>query len=350
MESVSTFLFPIAVAILIAAVCIGGYIVYTERHTDSLNAFVSAYAKGDALTRERIADEYLTRYPAQDLLDTLEARYADDVCHLQAHPIGRAIYKRTQNFTESTRQCGGACTYGCFHGVLMGMFATDSDTLGGVIEDESSEEYLAHVQRVAKDLCTKPEVESVVRKRTCYHGLGHVFEYIEHEDLQRGLKSCDVFEDASAHYSCVTGVFMEHLFSASSTAVMYTRDTRPCDAFPEYTNECYIYKSYGWLKAWGSTRAAITACESFGQTARSCIVHVAQAAANMKLLETKEGFDSICGSVPLQYRDACFEGAIVKVIDLNNGDDSEHACDRIALMYYGTCIDVLKAFHEHMNI
>ena len=88
------------------------------------------------------------------------------------------------------------------------------------------------------------------------------------------------------------------------------------------------------------------ACDSFGKNMISCIKYVAQAGATPKLLETKDGFDSLCGSLVGERRDACTVGALIKILDLNNGDDSEHACDRVTLTYHSECLKVLEFFHK----
>lgn len=318
--------------------------VWNTKFKLTIDRFKSEYSKGMSDDQLMLAEKYLRKFPASDLIAAVEEQNIDGTCHIQAHPIGRAVYKQNQNFTDAIRVCGNSCTFGCFHGVLMQMFATDSDTLGGVVDEESPEAYLAHVKAIAKDLCSKPEVENLIQRRTCYHGIGHVFESMANNDLDDGLSSCNVFDEPRAKEACVTGVFMEHLFSASSTDIRITKGPEPCDAYPQYTRECYIYKAYGWVSAWGGAQPAFDACQSFGENTNLCIMNVARAAANEPMLGSWRGFEQLCGRFDGHEKSECIRGALMKIIYLNDGDDSDHACDRVSTLYRPSCIKVLHAY------
>ncbi len=334
-----------------AFLAIGGLLAlgvsYYNAHarSGSIATFVTEFDPASDSQREKIAETYLNQYPASDLLDALETKYADSVCHTVAHPIGRAVYKRTQNFTESVKACGSTCSYGCFHGVLMQMFSTDSDTLGGVITDESSDEYIAHVKNVAAHLCTDPQVTSLVRSRFCYHGLGHVFAYVTNNNLQTAIDSCGVMPKGAPLDTCVSGVFMEHLFNASSSAELNTADARPCDAFPSLVSECYRYKARGWIQVWGGARRAMAHCDSFGKDASSCIFSIAEAAAQPAALREETGFDKLCGQLSATERDSCIDGALLKVIVINDGNDTPELCDSVAAPYRPRCREDYSRFH-----
>jgi hypothetical protein len=251
------------------------------------------------------------------------------------------------NYAPGIKQCGNSCTFGCFHGVLMEMFQTDSDTFGGTIEDESPEMLLEHVRSVASSLCTRPEVEAVIQRRACYHGLGHVFETMSNNDISSGVTSCEVFSSAHAKEACVTGVFMEYLFNASSTPLRITKGQEPCSAFPEYTNQCYIYKAYGWIRAWGSVDAALKACTTFGEHELLCIRNVARAATTEEILASEDKINAQCGGLSGPDHDECIKGTLLKTIFLNDGDDSDHACDGVTEAYRPACVRELHSFLEN---
>ncbi len=326
--------------IVIACIAV---LLWNATHALTIENFKKQYPKGATPEQEVLADQYLKVFTAAELMQAVEEQNADGLCHVAGHAVGRSLYKADPNFTEGIRQCGSTCTFGCFHGVMLEMFDTESDTLGGVIEGESPEAVLTQVKSLAKDLCTKPEVLSVVQIRTCYHGLGHVFASMENNDLDRGLDGCDIFPDPRVKSACVTGVFMEYLFSASSTDAI-TKDEKPCDAYPEFMRECFIYKAYGWVAAWGGVQPAMKACDSFGEDRRLCIRNVSRAAATEKMMATVAGFDELCGSLDGDDYKECVSGAFLKIIYLNSGDDSDHACDPVALPYRKYCVELLHKY------
>lgn len=77
-----------------------------------------------------------------------------------------------------------------------------------------------------------------------------------------------------------------------------------------------------------------------------CIANTAEAAATEGLLGTREGMESICGGLTGEKRDACVDGALTKIIDLNDGDDSEHVCDLVAAEYRPRCLAVRTGYES----
>jgi hypothetical protein len=348
MDRLRTLLFEASV-IFLSGVTIAVVIVAVSNmlHKPSVETFIREYDAVRYGNQQPVADKYIQLFPVQDLLSAIDARYKNDICHVEGHAIGRSIYKRDQNFAAGIKQCGNSCTFGCFHGVLMEMFQTDSDTFGGTIEDESPEMLLEHVRSVASSLCTRPEVEAVIQRRACYHGLGHVFETMSNNDISSGVTSCEVFSSAHAKEACVTGVFMEYLFNASSTPLRITKGQEPCSAFPEYTNQCYIYKAYGWIRAWGSVDAALKACTTFGEHELLCIRNVARAATTEEILASEDKINAQCGGLSGPDHDECIKGTLLKTIFLNDGDDSDHACDGVTEAYRPACVRELHSFLEN---
>ena len=347
MDRLRTTLFKAAVIVLSGAF-IGVVVIGFQYFSDdpTLTRFVREYDAASPDHQEQIAQRYMEAVPVQDLLQAVEKKYSASVCHTEAHPIGRALYRKESNFTEAIRKCGGSCSYGCFHGVLMEMFSTDSDTLGGVIDEETPEAYLSRVQAEAKDLCTKPEVESVVRSRYCYHGLGHVFASLSGADLKGAVDACSIFADHYVAAACRTGAFMEYVLSPLNRQEYLRTDEAPCDAFPAFKSSCYRYKAYGWIDGWGSVDKAFEGCAAFGTDELLCIRSVAQAASTRSLVQTKAEFQALCHAFADERRVACIQGSLLRTIELNNGDDSDHACDSLEEPYRGYCVEYLHGYLE----
>ncbi|MBP9757720.1 MAG: hypothetical protein KBD06_03915 [Candidatus Pacebacteria bacterium] len=329
------YISAIAAVLVISA----AYLATMYLRNASINEFKREYEQSDLAGRQVVAANYLKFFSASDLLSAIEEQNVGRLCHVQGHAMGRAVYAQSKNLAESVRQCGNACTFGCFHGALMEMFLTESDTLGGVIEDESPENLIAHVKRMAPDLCDTPEVASAVPYRFCTHGIGHIFAFAAGKDLDTAVANCRVMKTRPALDACVSGVFMEHMFDPRYVADAESKTEAPCDRYPEFTAQCLLYKAYGWIRVWGGVEPALAACDSIGTSALICIRTVGEATSTAKLRSTKEGFRAICGSLSGDKFNACVRGTLLKIVDVNDGD-SDHLCDAVAPEYREACLRV----------
>jgi hypothetical protein len=342
-------LFELSVIVLIGvSIAVVGVYIWNLVRTPTIEDFKRAYNGQTLDTQVAVAEHYLNYFSIDELNRAVEASNTTSLCHQQAHALGRALYKRVPNFAEATKQCGNACTYGCFHGVMMGLFSTNSDTLGGIIDADDPVTYLKQMKSMAKDLCTKAELEGVVHPRYCYHALGHVFSYLDGTTLAEPLTWCDIFPAGGARGSCVSGVFMEYLMAPASKAVLYTKGAEPCDAYPQFTKRCYRFKAYGWLYAWGGLKPAFAFCDTLGENTLMCIKNIAEAASSPKVVASEAGMETLCGSLAGEKREACMDGAIVKVISVSDGDDSEHVCDPVASTEHERCLRVREEYRDDL--
>ena len=342
MDRIRTILYECALIVLFgAAVTVPAIMFVNYYRKPTIEDFKREYFEAAIPERQvAVAEKYYDLYPLPTLLKAIEDRYSYTACHIQAHAIGRVVYRHDPNFADAVQKCGGSCTYGCFHGVQMEMFQTDSDTLGGVIDEETPEAYTAHILSIAKDICTKPEVQSVVRLRQCVHGLGHLFLYNANGDLKAATDQCNSLFDENGARSCRTGAFMEQIFTVTTTSPKYLMSTQPCDAYPGDEYICYRYKAYSWIYIYGSIEKALQSCDALGSRMLDCIAGVGSAAATPDLLATNAGIEKMCGSVTGSKRNACEAGAYLSIINLNGGDDSEHICDMVAPDFRNHCLQV----------
>lgn len=330
----------IGVVIAAAIAAIWGY-----AHRPTLATFRSAYVAASQDEQAEIAGVYLKSFAPAELISALEAEYGEDECHVQSHPVGRALYRENQNFSASFRMCPNTCAYGCFHGVMMEMFSTDSDTLGGVIDEGTPEEYLAAVRTDAANLCERPEATSVAHPQYCTHGLGHVFTLLAGIDLNASIRSCGVLRSPGAVDSCTSGAFMEYLSNPATMFESLSPGQAPCDRFPDHTRSCYRYKAYRWISVLGGVAPALKACERFGTNRAMCIEAVGRAAATEKILVDKVQFDALCESVTGTTHDQCVQGALVKLFDIHIAD-IDHACAKVDASYREACARTLVYFKK----
>lgn len=310
-----------------------------------LNSFVLQSARADEIARERIAQTYLQTYTASELLNALEN--ADRIsCHTKAHPIGRAVYARTKNLSDSIAQCGSTCGDGCFHGALMEMFSSDSDTLGGVINEEAPEAYIAHVRAAAKDLCAQPEVADSVLPSFCLHGLGHVFAYVSDYDLAGSIESCSIFQ-GDARKPCVSGVYMEYMSAEKNTGALSEKSFSPCTA-GEWSRFCFRFKGESSIAAWGSVPAALEACQTLTRELRSqCIAGIGFAKSTKDMFATASGPDSVCGTLTGEDKRSCVQGAMMQIA-VSEPILSNAVCDRMDAAFRTLCVDSL-AIDRHIR-
>jgi hypothetical protein len=319
--------------------------VYDRVQKPSIKDFQREYAIGDVWHQQAVAEKYLQLYPAPVLLQAIEDAHAAGNCHSQGHGIGRALYKADPNFASVIRQCGGTCTYGCFHGAMMEMFQTESDTLGGVVDEVTPEKFIERVKSEARDLCYRPEVTSVTHPQACTHGLGHVFALLSGTDLKQAIDACAILSDSRAIDSCASGAFMEYLFSPAAATVALSKGKEPCDDYPGHIRSCYRYKAYGWIKTWGGAQEALAACNSLGDHALDCIESVGRAAATEKTLASGLGISALCMRLSGQAHDRCVLGEMMKYIDINI-DATDSACAKVDHVYHDACERALADYKD----
>ena len=90
----------------------------------------------------------------------------------------------------------------------------------------------------------------------------------------------------------------------------------------------------------------MNACDTFGDFTLLCIRSVAMAATRDETVETRVGFEDLCGRLADDKRAECVVGALLKIIDSNNGHDSDTICDPVDPAYRDICLNVLQTFRN----
>lgn len=340
-------MFRIAGAVVFVTVTLLSVFAYFHaRDERDISGFLAVYDGMPTQDQQRIAARYLERYSARQLLGELEKRYPYAACHRQSHSIGRAVYDRTQNFTDSIAACGTGCNDGCFHGALMELFSTDSDTLGGVINDEDPQEYLGHVRAEAASLCARPDVASLVQTVFCTHGLGHVFSFVTNYDLPSAIESCNIFKNIDARAPCASGVFMEYMANTAKFDELTTKGLEPCDAYPSYEFQCFRYKAPHFIKAWGGLKNALDACREFDAATRVvCFKGIGFAVGRSAMFENGTVEQNACPGQSVADTDVCVDGAISRVVSTTDKQSNE-ACNVMKEPYKARCIEWLEKQRE----
>ncbi len=154
-------------------------------------------------------------------------------CHIMAHSIGRAAYKRYQDFDTALKYQDTTCSDGYLHGVIEAKFNSIKDTQGATDE--------------LKTICSKYKYPD-----RCWHGIGHGLMFFTQNDLPTALSICNTYSLARASSRCYEGVFMENFLSDPDAHPTIYVDAKapfkPClNQEARYKGACYFYVPIYWL-------------------------------------------------------------------------------------------------------
>lgn len=125
-------------------------------------------------------------------------------CHVLAHLVGeRVVAEDPENWINAIplNPVDGLCSNGFVHGVVGGRFRAD------VLDDATLEKYLPEFK-----LACEPHAgwePSSLDSAMCYHGMGHLFDFITNANLPKALEVCDRVVPHNYRRVCVQGVFMQ---------------------------------------------------------------------------------------------------------------------------------------------
>lgn len=179
----------------------------------------------------KLFEAALPKVGANGIINVLAENFPD--CHLQAHGLGRTLFKGLRDVNAAMRTCQHACTEGCMHGVVMGYFYGDASDADHAEMDDVTARMDA--------FCTSDAFQNDLRPIECAHGVGHVLLFLADYDLEKALASCELFTEGGQRRYCATGAYMEYL-SSGRTAVSSEDDLLfPCrDA--KYPSACLAYQ------------------------------------------------------------------------------------------------------------
>lgn len=300
-----------------------------------MRQFLQAYDSADQTAKEFVAERFLSLLSSRDMIAALEKR--DPLCHSEAHPLGKEIYRETQNLPRSLAMCGSGCSYGCFHGVLMQMFSSESDNFGGAVTGISDADVFSEIIRSVPTFCAQREVQSVVTPWICLHGIGHVIMYLSHYDIAHALSVCEELPNATETSICAGGAFMEYIRSEDNAPAISQQNFFPCDQYPGFAKPCFVYKGQPMVRAFGSTDAALDACASLEPVDErtSCIRGVGVGGTSLEMLKRPGGLDPVCGSLVGRELMACIDGAVSSIVFRMEAD--KPACPSLASPYDQYC-------------
>lgn len=125
-------------------------------------------------------------------------------CHVLGHKIGeRVVSEDPSGWVNAIplNPSDGLCSNGFIHGVVGGRFRAE------VLDDATIQKFLPDfkIACAAHDRWQPSDLDRAI----CYHGMGHLFDFITNADIPKALSLCSSVAPENFKRVCVQGVFMQ---------------------------------------------------------------------------------------------------------------------------------------------
>ncbi|MCE9541464.1 hypothetical protein K8R03_02795 [Candidatus Kaiserbacteria bacterium] len=125
-------------------------------------------------------------------------------CHVLGHKIGeRVVAEDPAQWVDmlSLTPPEGVCSNGYVHGVTVGRFRSE------VLDDATIEKFIPQFSLACSN--SAKWSPSDLDREGCYHGLGHLFDFITNTDIPKALSICSRAVPSDFRHFCFDGVFMQ---------------------------------------------------------------------------------------------------------------------------------------------
>lgn len=270
-------------------------------------------------------------------------------CHVLAHKLGQAVVEADPSKWLSAipfNPSDGLCSNGFIHGVVIGRFRNTSLTDAQL--DAATPDF--------KKAC-EPHDDwhpSSLDQAICYHGMGHLFDYITDANLKKSLSLCTaVTNGPTGQFTevCKGGVFMQIYQPLEPEDFELVKKLPVQPTASNYRKFCAAYKSdsiaegaclheawplfresifSGHVKEFCSNQPDSHAIEMCYETASSIVGRL--------MLEHQDKIIAACQAFPQDGRAICFRATAGAVVEEDRNDysraldicshagDASHAC------------------------
>ena len=252
-------------------------------------------------------------------------------CHVLAHKIGeRVVAEDPDRWIDAIplNPSDGLCSNGFIHGVVGGRFRAE------VLDDATLQKLLPDFRRACEPHNGwKP---SDLDKAICYHGMGHLFDFITDADLNKALALCEQTTTEQYRRVCREGVFMQifqplepdDYLMIERMSVKPTKDTvrQFCARFKDNA----AYEGACLRESWPlhPGMADGTGVESFcshqpNAEEETACYQSATAIIGRQSLGNPERAASACTELPQKWQDMCFSTVAQAFLEENRTDASK---------------------------
>ncbi len=235
-------------------------------------------------------------------------------CHVLAHKLGeRVVAEDPSSWIEaiSLNPADGLCSNGFVHGVTGGRFRAEvlsSSTIEAFIDDFTA----ACVPRASWNA-------SDLDRAICYHGMGHLYDFITDADIPKALALCSRTAPEEYERTCVEGVFMQIYQPLEPDDFELIKRMNPAPTKSTVRNYCALYKKSEYVGAclresWPYFKegikdgtAVVTFCSGQPTVAQTefCYQTVSALVGRMSL-DAIEDIAQTCSNFPPAWQASCF--------------------------------------------
>jgi len=276
---------------------------------------------------KRFFAKYIELIPAEAILGFLEAEEA--ICHRQAHELGRAIFRKTNNISETLSICGNGCTNACMHGAIGEAFSDDPshhESKTHSQTNENSHQTTSAIDKLVEMMepfCHTGEMVRQHKRGNCAHAMGHALMLKTDHDIGASIDGCRHFNEPGMDYYCATGVYMQYMDNVTSNGSRQADTQRwgsnyPCNKFTTYPAACYRYIVSEVKEERGlGLEHLILLCAQLPADVRSGCFHGLGAAYTPLIVEHPTLLKVVCSYGDNKEQLLCIEGVIEKLADFN---------------------------------
>lgn len=288
-------------------------------------------------------------------------------CHVLGHKIGERVVAEDPNGWVNAiplNPSDGLCSNGFIHGVVGGRFRSE------VLDDTTTQKFLPDFI-----LACQPHngwQPSDLDRAICYHGMGHLFDFITNADLNKALDLCHAVAPDQYLRVCVQGVFMQiyQPLEPDDQVLIDQMPSKPtpttvrafCAAFkdPLYVGSC-LEESWPFFRREitdGTGAGAFCSGQPNATETEQCYVSISSIIGRMSLGHSQEAA-AACNNFPVAHQSTCFSYSAEAVLEesLEDGQKAIALCSMAAPNIANACLAQLadhaqftfganQAYHE----
>ena len=253
-------------------------------------------------------------------------------CHVLAHKIGEKVVEANPDGWVDAiplNPSDGLCSNGFIHGVIGGRFRAE------VLSDRTIQTLLPDFTRAC--MPRSAWQPSSLDRAICYHGMGHLFDFITNANIEAALSLCKKVVPDEHLRTCVQGVFMQiyQPLEPDDYALIAQMPTKPtpstvrdycarfrADAMAEGSciEESWPMQRRGILDGTGVEK--LCGWEPNATEREVCYVAMSSIIGRLSLGNTDKVVQA-CSAFPAEHQGTCFSNSAGAVLEENRADASE---------------------------
>lgn len=283
---------------------------------------------------------------------TLDPGY--QFCHVLAHKLGeRAIADDPNTWLAAipSNPADGLCSNGFIHGVIVGRFDN------AVLDDATIDAYTPDFARACEP--KSGWQPSALDQAMCYHGMGHLFDFITNAKISKALGLCQIVAQSPTgdfRQVCLEGVFMqfyqplepEDFALVDKLPLKLTKTSvRPfCNSFsaPEVRGACLreAWPLYMEEIKSGTGAGAFCSGQPDGTEERYCYQSISSIVGRLSL-GAPAAASKACDRFPPKWQSTCYAFSAQAVLEERRSDTAGAlAVCELGLPVVGTsCVEML---------